>query len=375
MKDHFTKNFGMSVVLILGLLVLDRLPDLIGHGESRRRLASLLWEMHNGDLNREDFDALANGYYEGLRNDTKPTGLPVEKDDIRLTNDFLLYGFRPNVKRRYPAGMRITNSLGMPNPEYGYQKPPHTRRIALIGDSMSVGPYGQDYEALLEKRLNQARVTPEIQRFQILNFAVYGYGIVQMMDAALEQAPKFHPDVYLVALTQLLVNPGWSAHIIRLVLNKSDLKYDFLRHVAAQAGLQPTDHLRTISRKLAPYQLPITRWSLEQIRDHAVSQGAQMAMVLVPTPLDPEMVAAAFDDLRPAIDGLGVPVIDLRDTFFGYNRLGSLQVDPGVDIHPNARAHEMLFENLYYKILQDPKLTACLIGTSGGEGRVDRMSK
>jgi hypothetical protein len=134
----------------------------------------MLWEMHNGDLNREDFDALANGYFEGLRNDTKPTGLAVKNDDIRLTNDFLLSGFRSNPKKRYSAGMRITNSLGMPNPEYGYQKPPQSRRIASIGDSPSVGPYGQDYEALLEERLNQAQVTPEIRGFQILNFACTG---------------------------------------------------------------------------------------------------------------------------------------------------------------------------------------------------------
>ena len=57
--------------------------------------------------------------------------------------------------------MRITNSLGMPNPEYGYEKPPHTWRIALLGDSLSIGPYGHDYEALLEIRLNQANLTPK----------------------------------------------------------------------------------------------------------------------------------------------------------------------------------------------------------------------
>ena len=64
--------------------------------------------------------------------------------------------------------MRITNSLGMPNPEYGYLKPPHTRRIALLGDSLSVGPFGHDYVALLEDRLNQENLTPETQRFEVL---------------------------------------------------------------------------------------------------------------------------------------------------------------------------------------------------------------
>jgi hypothetical protein len=195
-----------------------------------------------------------------------------------------------------------------------------------------------------------------------------------MMDVALHQAPKFHPDVYLVTLTQLLVNPGWSAHIARIILNGTDLKYDFLRRVAARAGLQPMDHLRAISRELAPYQLRITRWSLEQTRDHAVSQGAQKAMVLVPISLDPEMVAAAFDDLCPAIDRLGVPVVDLRDTFIGYENLGGSRSAPGWTFI-RTRAHHILFENLYHKILPNPKLTACLMATSGGEGRVDSGSR
>src|SRR5271167_1282604 len=118
MDNNFTRRFAVSTVLLVGLLVLDRLPGLMGHTESRRRLEGVVLEMHNGDLNREDFDALAAGYYEGLRKDVKPTGLPVEKDDIRLRDDFLQYEFRPNVNRRYPAGMRITNKLGMPNPDY-----------------------------------------------------------------------------------------------------------------------------------------------------------------------------------------------------------------------------------------------------------------
>jgi hypothetical protein len=370
MDNNFTRRFAVTTVLLAGLLVLDWLPGLMAHTESRRRLESVIEEMHNGDLNREDFDALAAGYYEGLRNDVKPTGLPVEKDDIRLRNDFLQYEFRPNVNRRYPAGMRITNNLGMPNPDYTYEKPPHTRRIALLGDSVSVGPYRADYEALLEEKLNQTNSTPQGQKFQILNFSVYGYTVLQMMDVAIEKAPQFHPDVYMVALTQLEANRkgGWGAQISRLVLGRADLKYDFLRSVTAQAGIQPTDHMRVIAAKLEPFFLPVTRWALQQIKDHAAAQGAQMVILLVPTPTNPEIINAEFEDIRPAVDSIGVPVIDLRDTF-GSKNLAALQVDPGSDIHPNARAHEMLFENLYRQILQDPKLSACILGSAGDGSR------
>ena len=89
-----------------------------------------------------------------------------------------------------------------------------------------------------------------------------------------------------------------------------------------------------------------------------------MVILLVPTPSNPEVINAEFDDIRPAVDGVGVPVIDLQGTF-GSKNLGALQVEAGSDIHPNARAHEMLFENLYRQILEDPKLSAYILGTSG----------
>jgi hypothetical protein len=376
MRDRFAKNFCVTVGLILGLLFLNQVQDLVGQSRHARLVRKAIGEMRNGGLNREDFDALAGGYYEGLQKDAGPIGLPAERDDIRFRDDFLRYEFRPNVKRPYGAGMRITNSLGMPNPEYGYDKPPHTRRIALLGDSVSVGPYGQDYVALLEKRLNETNVTPEIHRFEILNFATYGYSVVQMMDVALDKATKFHPDVYMVALSELETDrkAGSRTHIGRLIVSGTDLKYDFLRRVVAQAGVRPTDHLPTIRIKLAPDSLPLTRWALEQIRDHAESQGAHMIIVLVPAPIDPKFIESDFNRLRKAIDPVGVPVLDLRDTFPSTS-LDDIHVDGLKDIHPNVRGHEMICENLYRKLQAQPQAWADVVGSSGGTQQADRAAK
>lgn len=368
MLDDFTRQFALTVLLLLGLLGLSLLPALIGNSQNRLRVQKLLAEMQNGDLNREDFDALTAGYYEGLQKNAGHLGMPAERDDVRFSDDFLLYEFKPNVKRNYPAGMRITNSLGMPNPEYGYQKLPHTWRIALLGDSISIGPYEHDYVALLEDHLNQANLTPETRRFEILNFSVYGYNVLQMMDVALYVAPKFHPDVYLVALTHIQAGgkkASTGLHLARLKLEGIDLKYDYLRQTAAQAGIQPSDHLNTMMRKLAPFHFQMTEWALEQIRDHAASEGAQMVIILVPAPIPADVEAQAFDDIRPTVDKVGVPVIDLRDTFRSKS-LANLQVEYGIDVHPNARGHEMIFENLYQKIQQDPQFSANLLGTSRG---------
>ncbi len=363
--DDYSKKLAIVLALTLGLLGLHALPRLMMLGRNRIRVEKLLALLQNGALNREDFDALTAGYYDGLQKNASHLGMPVERDDVRFRDDFLMYDFKPNVRRSYPAGMRITNSLGMPNPEYGYAKPPQTRRIALLGDSLSVGPFGHDYVALLEQRLNQANLTSETQHYQILNFSVYGYNVLQMMDVALNIAPQFHPDVYLVALTHIQAGgkkASTALHIARLELEGVDLKYDFLRQVAAQAQLQPGDHMKMMMRKLAPFHFSMTKWALVQIRDHAAAEGAQMVIVLVPAPIPVSVEAQAFDDIRPTVDSIGVPVIDLRNTF-SSQPIEKLQVEYGVDVHPNQRGHEIIFESLYRAIQQDPKFSASLLGT------------
>ena len=54
------------VALILGLLFLDRLPALTQHTKGFARLSFMVWEMHNGHLNADDYHALTAGYYEGI---------------------------------------------------------------------------------------------------------------------------------------------------------------------------------------------------------------------------------------------------------------------------------------------------------------------
>jgi hypothetical protein len=364
-SDGFARRAALTTILIVGLLLLHRLPVILRHSPVGHRLGQLIGPMSNNAMTRDNVDALVSGYYEGLRPDGSATGagLPGERDDIQFRNDFLRYEMRPNLKRSYRAGMRITNSQGMANPEYSLAKPPHTRRIAVLGDSLTLGPYGHDYVASLEDQLNQNCRTPEIQNYQILNFSVYGYSIVQMMDAGLDKAPRFHPDVYVVAMTNLetMETEGWRTHVGSLVTSGKDLKYDYLRQVVSEAGVQPGNHLVAIRKKLQPYFIPVTRWALKQVRDHAQAQGASMVIFMIPIPIDPDISSSDFDSLRKAADPVGVPIVDLRDTFRSVN-LDDVRVDPVSDIHPNVLGHAVIADNLYDKLREQPEASLALAG-------------
>src|ERR1700722_16398213 len=116
MKDDFGKTIGIAVLLTLGLLVLDRVPGLLQQSRGASAARKVVGAMHNGELNAEDFHVLAAGYYEQLRNDVPVPGV-WEQGDVRPAA-FVRYELRPNVNHSYAAGMRVTNSLGMANPEY-----------------------------------------------------------------------------------------------------------------------------------------------------------------------------------------------------------------------------------------------------------------
>jgi hypothetical protein len=363
MNTEFNKRAAVTVLLLIAILGVHYLPRVLRNTSFGHRISQIVTPMSRNEMSRENVDALVDGYYEGLRRDATAPGLPGEREDIQFRDDFLRYELRPNINRQYKAGLRFSNSMGMANPEYPYAKPPHTRRIAILGDSLSLGPYGHDYVAQLEDRLNQNCRTPEIQNYQVLNFSVYAYSIVQMMDVGLDKAPKFHPDAYVITITDLeaMDTLGWRTHVGSLLTSGTDLKYDYLRKLIADTGLSKDNHLPTIRKRLNPYIQPVRRWALEQIRDEAAKQGASMDIFLIPAPLTSDLVNADFNEFQEAAQPIGVPIIDLRDTFSSVN-LSTIEVDPNSDIHPNVLGHAMIADNLFAKMQTQPAAWLALAG-------------
>jgi len=356
MKNSFERSAITSVAILLGLLVLIKLPASIQNNRVGRLAGRVLSKIRSTEFKAEDLETLDAGYYEGLRKEGSVD------PSLRFRNDFLEYDYKPNLHLSQKGLGRTTNSFGMYDREYTVEKPPNTRRIALLGDSMALGPFGRNYESLLENRLNETELTPDIKKFEVLNFAVGGYRITQIMEAMIQKATPFHPDVYMVAITGVGVSHRWSFHIGHLLQRKIDLKYDFLRQVVANAHVQPNDSLETMDRKLAPFTPAVFSWCLEQMKEEASKKGANMVILLIPEPIPSDLIGPQFSSARPLIEKIGVPVIDLLDTYAASKNLMDLRVSQG-DVHANGRGHEMVFENLYRKISQDPKLSDFVFGT------------
>jgi lysophospholipase L1-like esterase len=376
--------------VILALLVLLAFkgahaawPTTVGANPASARLMSTL---SNRGLNKEAREALTAGYYEGLLNegsrvssmnrfvlDTRKPGWEDNKrPDRQQTGNFLYYELIPaSTRPDYPDHRfkynLTTNSAGLGDKEYTLEKPARTRRIALMGDSITRGqgaPFGGNYESLLEDRLNAEYAGEGVERFEILNFAVGGYHITQQLESALTKAPAYNPDVYVMALSDLSVYRRWHGHISTLTYAGIDLKYDYLRNMVQSARLTATDPIGVWDARLARFRIPTVQWVLSEVKAHAAKHNAEMMVILLPMVEDPETLAEAFLGIPDVLKQQRIPYIDLLATFAEVPNPDAYAVGTG-DRHPNAEGHKLLFERLYQKAQADPTMMRILTGAPG----------
>jgi lysophospholipase L1-like esterase len=301
-------------------------------------------------------NAGVTGYYERLFEAT-PQQQANRLSYSRIFDPYRLTRIRPHADSSI-------NRFGFFGPEYSLPKPPNTRRIALLGDSLTQGAYirfDKTYGCLLQDRMNATLRNDGYQRYEIVNLAVGGYEITQILDVALVDAPRFEPDVFVLALTELSVCRNWDVHLVQLIQRGFDPKYDFLRDVIRQAGAAKDDDSLTLFAKLAPYRIPVLRESLIRMKTQAALEHATFIVVLLPSVEEGNLCQKRFDGIPELLASLNIPVIDVLDTFQGVLNLDSLRTDPR-DVHPSAKGHAMIFENLYARLTARSEIWESLTG-------------
>jgi hypothetical protein len=276
---------------------------------------------------------------------------------------FRMYRLQPNLT--WERNLVTTNSFGIIGEERTLAKPPRSRRIALLGSSLSAGylvPAAETYPARLEKRLNAVHPNGPDERFEVLNFSCPGYALSQVLDVALEDTPRFSPDVYVVGLDELELFGSWSWHLVALIRAGIDAKYDFLRATLRQAGISQQDDVLELFGKLAPYRVPVVREILLRLKANAARHHAGIMAVLLPTAeaggLSRNRVAWTHGLLRD----LDIPVVDVLDSFDGFLNRRPLRVSLQ-DPHPNGWGNALIFENLYSKLRAQPAAWTALVGS------------
>ncbi len=301
---------------------------------------------------------------------------------LRERNDLLTRDLLPSRVAVWNGKQFTTNQWGMRDREYPRDKPDGTLRIALLGPSHVMGngvADGETFEALVEDRLNTDFTLPGYRRFEILNFAVDGYSLMEQVALLEDRVFRFSPDV-VIATHYYFNRPTTERYLLKLIARDVPIPYEPIRHLMTGAGLVDVKAGRipvpfSTGRRLTRWfgfqpRMPegeasarvrwigddVLAWSFKRFAEVTASKGAVPVILVLNQVLDDEPQGVPQ---RNAIERAGLPLLNLLGIYTGRD-LASLRVAPW-DEHPNRAGHQLIADRLY------PELTAFLVSHRAGE--------
>lgn len=250
-------------------------------------------------------------------------------------NPIRRFEYRPNLSADTPALTQAyeglcTNSAGFRDVERTCAKPPGTRRVVVLGDSIAAG-YGvedaaQCFVMLLEQRLNRSGPGS----FEALNLAVAGYQTMQEVETLRERGLAYAPDLVLVVfcvndtrvagfdrfLAQL-VRQGEEQHARRTLLGRllssSRLAFVGLHRLRALAPRGMDRYQREVLGGRSPVEAGLALLA-ELRREH----GFEALVVVVPAfdrPFEDYAHGAIHAEAAAAAATAGIELVDLSEAF------------------------------------------------------------
>lgn len=257
----------------------------------------------------------------------------------------VFFELKPDAEGWFKGVRFATNSAGMADQEYAFEKPEDVFRIAVAGSSWTMGSgveTDQSWHAVLERRLTESDSHP---RIEMLNFGVELYGLREIVGAIRHKALDWNPDLVIVAITSFTTSLLWEEPTDSQTL--PDRVYPFfesylLRALANVAGLpnnaRPDDRRRIGSDegRLRIHQL---QRALRELGEMSAANEVPVAVVLLGyVSFGPKAEAAIMQQAAQS----GVTVVFANSIFppAGKARL-KLQISP-FDRHPNESGHELI---------------------------------
>src|SRR5271165_4737135 len=157
-SEGFWRSALFVAVTLAGLAILERTMTLLYALPHGRFPAMMVGVMRSRAITENPGKA---GYYEELAGPDEALIHQSSHDQI-YDGSFRMYRLRPNLDKQtvYVLTNQPTNSFGFVGREWTVTKPPNTRRVALLGDSIMMGlgiDSSHSFATLLEDRLNADR--------------------------------------------------------------------------------------------------------------------------------------------------------------------------------------------------------------------------
>jgi hypothetical protein len=337
-----------------------------------------------GGLNQADMAQFERGYYEDLltvdRFNSDLAALYAKRPadwsesiweaGLVQPAEGLTYELRPNAAAKFKGAMLRTNQWGMHDRHYDKQKPDGCIRIAVLGASHAMGSgveREKTFEALLEERLNSAyRITGT--RFEVLNFAVYGYSPLEQLRVLESRVVPFECDVLLY-----VGHPGDANRVVHQLSRAISTGFDFgqpwIDQIAQRAAATAGAPARLIQRKLQPYGEELLTALYGRMT--AVCREENLHPVFVHLPMVPEGEITEERREIPLARQSGFSIFDLDSVYDGHNR-DALWIAEW-DAHPNALGHQLIADRLL-KLISEHQQVILGVDESHSPAEQDALS-
>jgi hypothetical protein len=384
-RPFWRPAFGVALTAA-GLLVVQAFP--LERVEDTK-LGEIVKSLRGNQLTRMEMADLLRGYYEDLDG---AGGTANREDDwpaqryLRFTHDFMTQEAIPNTFLEWEGKTITINRWGLRDHDYIKAKPPGTYRIAVLGASAESGWGVSDAEIcfkVLEERLNEQDVGGGIQtgfggiqRYEVMNFSVPGYGGFQKLEALERLALDFDPDAVLF-VTYMVESVRTIDSLPQVIHNGYEIPEayrDVIRAAVREAGVEPSMSLATIRERLKPRGLDLVGWIFQRFAEQCRKRGLPACVVYRPDTAEyPKLHAEHRQAIVDLAEKAGLPVLDLVYSFDGVDNRQSIMLSPPTgsnlqgwtrkrtDYHPTARGHQLLADELYRLLHTDagrPLLTA-----------------
>ncbi len=355
--------FRRAAVTGGSLLILFLIGNPVVYSQFGHKVQQLIGDLTSDRLSDREAALLQRGYYEDLNGvnqfnsqlweiySKRPSDWPTlpETPAARYTDDNFIVELVPNTTITFHGAKMSINRWGMRDRDYEQVPAPGTYRIAMAGPSFVMGygvADGEDFESLLEDRLNRENGGNPYTNYEILNFAVPGYSAIQDLMVLEQKTLQFQPNAFFFMAHQREEEAA-VLYLADRVSVGADLPYPELVDLARRAGAMPGMTKNEVERLLKPYGAEILSWTYQRVVQASRAHGILPVWIFMPTledPLHEEEIA----HLKRSAEESGFIVLDLSDAYDNQD-LNSLVVAYW-DKHPNAKGHMLIAEDLYRKL-------------------------
>jgi hypothetical protein len=318
-KHKLTKNLLLLLSLIVLLLI-----------EFSSRLYFLGWST---------FSITRTNSFHGM-----PRGYIIQPSPF----SDIIYELKPNLNTYWKMAKFITNSQGLPDKEYSIDKPGNTFRVNVIGDSYAM-PEGVDienaYHTLLEDRFNKDNYESS---FEFINFGVGGYNLKQYLAVMKNKGIKYNPDLILLSFcanNDYKVAPPTERTYNNHFDPKSELPpfySSFFLKLIQRVSIQSENRAQTNDNTFSEDQLTYLEGRFTDFGKFSKEHKIPIVIVY----LEPE--PRQFSPLDRFARENEMYFVDITSAFEG-KEYSNYIIFP-TDIHPNAMAHEIFADKIFYFI-------------------------